>query len=88
MCKSSSIKTSSKCELSIYGCEWHSYGEGSCKFKDNECDKKGQNYTSCMDADDYCLFANGECKSIKNLNLLGCTSGLNKQACINLSNPS
>lgn len=41
-----------------------------------------------MGADEYCLFENGECKSINNLNLLGCESGLNRLACINLSNPS
>lgn len=41
MCKSKSLNSSSKCELSKYGCVWYDYGEGYCKFKNNECNRKG-----------------------------------------------
>ncbi|CAD8131653.1 unnamed protein product [Paramecium octaurelia] len=88
MCKSPSLSSSIKCELSKHECSWFDYGVGYCIFKKNQCDRQGQNYTSCMAADEYCLFEGGLCKSISNLNLLGCNSGLNKKACINLKNPS
>lgn len=41
MCKSANLTTSSKCELSKYQCVWLDYDSGYCKFKYNECDRKG-----------------------------------------------
>ncbi|KAM3143485.1 hypothetical protein pb186bvf_004546 [Paramecium bursaria] len=83
------VLTDQNCKKSVYG---FSYRNSTCIFKNriSQCTLPGQNKYSCMNANEPCQFLNGFCKPLASTDTtnLQCQQGLNKFACINVSNLS
>ncbi|KAM3143483.1 hypothetical protein pb186bvf_004544 [Paramecium bursaria] len=90
MCRGEALVFTKKiCQQSVYGC---SFLKNTCIFKNktSQCLIPGQNQSSCMNANEPCQFVNGFCKPLASSDTsnLQCQQGLNKFACINVTNRS